>query len=105
MKKIVIVSICTLFLMACNKTENTTDTTTGLTGNCIDTLKAYDELTAYMYDDKVSPLYNKITTTEREQKRNSMINTIKTRSQEECKHQANTLRISIAQMKSEDTNH
>ncbi|UYZ85425.1 hypothetical protein MTZ49_07710 [Entomomonas sp. E2T0] len=105
MKKIVIVSICSLFLMACDKTENTTDTVTGLTGNCVDTLKAYDELNAYIYDDKASPLYNKITITEREQKRNSMINSLKTRSQEECKHQANTVRISMAQIKAEDTHH
>lgn len=104
MKKIIIVSICSLFLMACDKkTENTTDPISGLTGNCIDELKAYDELAAYLYDDKASPLYNKITSTEREQQRNTMINTIKTRSQEDCKHQANTLRVSIEQMKSEDS--
>lgn len=104
MKKMILLASCSLLLIACdrNSEENTSG---GLTGSCLDALKAYDKLSNYMYKDPKSSLYKKQSRNTNEQGRVNMINTLKSNSQEGCKTMTHALATSLKRIKTEASRH
>ncbi len=110
LKKILILTIGSLLITACDKKTEPTDPVAqlaniqitvpeGITGDCIDALKAYHQVTSYMYDDPSSRNYNSKSSAEREEGLERMTNTLRQRSQQDCKELAYNLMISIGQLK------
>lgn len=102
--------ICSFLLSSCDKKAEPTDplaqlatvqieVPAGITGNCIDALKAYHQVINYMYDDPSSKNYNRKSPSERAKSLENMTNTLKSRSQEQCKELAYNLITSIDDLK------
>lgn len=109
-KKLFLVSIGSLLIAGCDKKTEPADPVTqladiqitipeGITGDCIDALKAYHQVTSYMYGDPSSKNYNRKSPAERAEGLEKMANTLRKKSQQDCKELAYNLMISIDALK------